>query len=153
MPSQTFTGAATANASIDSVWEALNQAATWEAINGVEDVFDEQRESAGRLVGFKFRSTAAGKQYVGTATPGPRVEGKTLAWNIATSEIQGTIRVDLEADGPGTRIDVDMHVASVSMLARFGFPIIASVIGKGFQETVEDFASRLGSPGPPSDLG
>lgn len=143
MPSQTFTGTAVADASAASVWESLNEAETWEAISGVEDIFDEARNDSGHLVGFKFRSTAAGKQYVGKATPGGRVEEKSLTWDIATSEIKGEITVDLHELESGTRVDVTMRVESVSMMASFGFPIIASVIGNGFQQTVDNFAGSM----------
>jgi carbon monoxide dehydrogenase subunit G len=143
MPSQTFTGLATTDASPQAVWDALDKAKTWEGISGVDDVFDELRDSEGRLTGFKFRSTAGGREYVGTATPGERVEMRVLTWIIATSEIRGSIQVQIEEAGAGTRIDVTMSVESVSMMASFGFPIISRVIGNGFQETVDNFASNL----------
>lgn len=143
MPSQTFTGSATANASPSQVWERLNLGATWEAISGVDRVLDDIHDASGSLVGFKFHSTAVGRQYLGTASPGPREEGRFLVWNIQTSEIKGTVTVSLRPLGEQTGIDVVMHVESVSMMASFAFPMIAAAIAKGFQETVDNFAAGL----------
>jgi len=143
MPSQRFTGNAVAHASPDQVWERLNLGATWEAISGVDRVLDEKHDASGRLIGFKFHSTAVGKQYLGTASPGPREEGHYLVWNIQTSEIKGAVTVSLRSLGGQTGIDVIMHVESVSMMASFAFPMIAATIAKGFQETVDNFAAGL----------
>ncbi len=144
VPSKTFTGSAIANASPGQIWERLNLGATWEAISGVDKVLDEVHDASGRLVGFKFQSTAAGKQYVGTASPGPREEGRSLVWNIQTSEIKGSVAVSLRPLGETTDINVTMQVESVSMMASFGFPFIAAAISNGFQETVDNFAAGLG---------
>lgn len=152
MPGQTFTGHSVVRAATPEIWDALDQAATWEGITGVDRVYDESRDESGRLAGFRFDSTAAGRKYIGTAKPGPRVEGKSLSWDIATSEIKGRVTVDLAGEGEDTRIDVTMRVESVSMMASLGFPMIASLIGNGFQKSVDDFAASLSesSPNPPT---
>ncbi len=147
MPAQTFSGFATTDASIEAVWSAMDRPETWEGISGVDEVFDDVRTAGGRLGGFKFHSTAMGKQYVGVAKAGPRSERESLTWDISTSEIQGRIIVDVKPANPGTAIEVTMRVESVSMMASFGFPVIAAVIGNGFQETVDDFATSFADSG------
>jgi hypothetical protein len=46
----------------------------------------------------------------------------------------------LEGD---TRVHVTLRVESVGMLSAVFFPVIASAVGEGFPETVEDFARTL----------
>jgi hypothetical protein len=43
----------------------------------------------------------------------------------------------------GTRVEVTMHLESVSMMASLGFPFIASAIANGFQQTVDHFADGM----------
>lgn len=143
MPGQTFTANALATASIADVWKRLQVPATWEGISGVDSVFEPRHDESGQLAGFKFHSTAAGRQYAGVATPGPREHEASLTWDIATSEIKGWVRVNLQPMDDGTRVEVTMQVESVSMIAAFGFPLIASAIARGFQQTVDDFAASV----------
>jgi hypothetical protein len=79
----------------------------------------------------------------GVDRPGPREHEVSLTWDIATSEIKGWVRVDLQPLNAGTRVEVTMHVESISMMASFGFPFIASAIANGFQQTVEHFAAGM----------
>ncbi len=128
-----------------AVWDRLQVPATWEGISGVDSVFEPRHDESGQLVGFKFHSTAVGRQYEGTATPGSREHQTSLTWDIATSEIKGWVRVDLQPLDDRTRIDVSMHVESVSMMASFGFRFIAAAIANGFQETADHFAESMES--------
>lgn len=143
MPGETFTARASAAASAGQVWSRLQIPETWEGISGVDSVFDPRHDESGQLVGFKFTSTAAGRQFVGTASPGLREHESSLTWDIATSEIRGWVRVDLHPGQAETRIEVTMRVEALSMMASFGFPFIASAIRNGFQETADDFAQSM----------
>ena len=143
MPGQTFNAKALTTASITTVWERLQVPTTWEGISGVDSVFEPRHDEAGQLAGFKFHSTAAGRQYAGVARPGPREHEASLTWDIATSEIRGWVRVDLQPLDAGTRVEVTMHLESVSMMASLGFPFIASAIANGFQQTVDHFADGM----------
>lgn len=143
MPGETFTASASTSASVDDVWDQLQVPATWEGISGVDSVFEPRHDESGQLVGFKFMSTAAGRQFIGTATPGLRERGSSLTWDIATSEIVGWVRVGLQPLGDGTAIEVTMHVEAVSMMASFGFRFIAAAIKNGFQETADRFAESM----------
>jgi hypothetical protein len=51
--------------------------------------------------------------------------------------------VGLIPDGTGTRVDVHLEVEGVGILGSLFFPVIASAIGSGFAETVEEFVGRL----------
>lgn len=143
MAGQQFRGSAVATADLDSVWEQFDHPSTWQGIPGVDRVYDAVLGDGGQLVGFKFDSTAVGRTYVGTATPGPRERGDTLTWEIQTSEIGGRVVVTTEVAGDGTRIDVLLDVAPISMMASLAFPLIAGSIANGFQETVNEFAASL----------
>jgi carbon monoxide dehydrogenase subunit G len=143
MPGQTFTASASTRATVGAVWDRLQVPETWEGISGVDSVFEPRHDESGQLVGFKFTSTAAGRRYEGTATPGPTEHEASLTWDIATSEIKGWVRVDVHPDDTVTRIQVTMHVEAVSMMASFGFPFIAAAIANGFQETADHFAESM----------
>lgn len=144
MPSQTFTASASTDTPSSVAWKRLDLSETWEAITGVDEVFDEVRGPIGQLQGFKFHSSLGGQRYVGSATPNGRVEGKSLSWDIHTPEIQGSITVALgDENALSTRVEVTMRVESVSLMAGMVFPLIAAAIGNGFQDTVQDFAASL----------
>lgn len=145
VPGQTFKANASTTASIRKVWDRLQIPETWEGISGVDSVFEPRHDESGQLVGFKFHSTAVGRQYEGTATPGPREHESSLTWDIATSEIKGWVRVDLQPLDNCTRIEVNMHVEAVSIMASFGFRFIAAAIANGFQETADHFAQSMES--------
>ncbi|HEY5890427.1 MAG TPA: SRPBCC family protein [Acidimicrobiia bacterium] len=143
MAGQQFRGSAVTTAELDSVWGQFDDPRSWEGIPGVDRVYDAVRDEGGQLVGFTFDSTAVGRTYVGTATPGPREHGKSLIWEIKTSEIGGRLSVTTEIVPGGCRIDVLLDVAPVSMMASLAFPLIAGTISNGFQETIDDFAEAL----------
>jgi carbon monoxide dehydrogenase subunit G len=143
VPSQTFTHQARTNASVDEVWEALDQPRTWEAIGGVDRIVDPRIDEKGRLMGFSFETIAAGRRYVGEATPHERVEGETMAWAIRNQEIRGVTKVDLESGEGGTAITVTLQVESAGLLASMFFPVIATAIGHGLPRSVDTFAASL----------
>ena len=143
MAGQQFRGSAVTSADLDSVWRQFDDPRAWEGIAGVDRVYDAALDEHGQLVGFKFDSTAVGRTYVGTATPGPRERGKSLIWEIRTSEIVGRLSVMTESVPDGSRISVLLDAAPISMMASLAFPLIAGTISNGFQETVDDFVEAL----------
>jgi carbon monoxide dehydrogenase subunit G len=147
VPRQTFTAAALASATRKEVWAALDQPETWAGIGGVQRVFDPIVDDSARLLGFGFETIAAGKRYIGQATPAQRVDAETMAWHIENSEIRGTITVDLTDEGEDTRVAVTLDVESKGMLTSMFFPVIAGAIGSGLPEQVERFAVGLGNAG------
>jgi len=145
VPSQTFSHSSSTTAPIQDVWAALDRPETWEAIGGVDRVFDPRIDDQGKLQGFSFETVAGGKRHTGTASPRERVEGTTMAWNIESSEVRGTTSIDLEGDGQGTKVTVTVHVESIGFLSSMFFPVIAGALGKGLPTAVEEFADGLGS--------
>lgn len=143
MPSQTFSATATAAAARETVWSSLDRPETWEAISGIDRVFDSSVDGQGRLQGFTFDTEVAGKKYRGTATPSRRVEGSAMGWNVRNSEIKGTIDVALSETATGTDVTVTLDVESASFISGMIFPMIASAIGSGLPEAVEAFAARF----------
>jgi carbon monoxide dehydrogenase subunit G len=125
------------------VWAALDDPSSWEAISGVDRVMSPSIDDEGHLQGFAFESVAAGKKYVGQARPAGREPQKMMAWDIETSEMRGRVMVSLAPLEGDTRVHVTLRVESVGMLSAVFFPVIASAVGEGFPETVEDFARTL----------
>ena len=143
MPFQTFTHQAMTEAGLGEVWAALDRPETWEGIGGVDRVFDAEVDSQGRLRGFSFDTVAAGKKYVGTATPHERIEGEKMAWQVQNSEVLGVTTVSLAPAGGGTAITVTLEVRSAGLLSSMFFPVIATAIGNGLPKSVEEFAVGL----------
>ena len=143
MPSQTFAHTSTAPAPSGEVWAALDEPATWESIGGVDRVFDPLVDSDGRLRGFSFDTVAAGKKYVGTATPHAREEGRLMSWRIQNSEIRGFTTVALASGGASTTITVTLEVESAGLLSGMFFPVIAAAIGSGLPRAVDGFAASF----------
>ena len=147
MPSQKFSYSATTAASRDTVWAALQEPKSWEGVSGVDRVKDPIIDGDGALRGFSFDSQVAGKAYVGTARPAARNEGRLMAWDIETSDVAGTVTVELEdngtPEGAGTVVAVSLLVAATGTLSSVFFPLITSTIEKGFPETVENFAASF----------
>jgi hypothetical protein len=145
VPERSFQHAATTSSPIPLVWSALDEPQTWEAVPGVDRVFDPVLNGSGQLMGFAFETIVGGKTHLGRAVPAGRQEKRLMAWDITTTEIRGRVTVGLSPSGDGTRVYVELRVEGVGVLGNLFFPVIASAIGSGFPGTVEDFAERLGS--------
>lgn len=143
MPEESFSHTATTSASLDEVWSALNRPQSWEAIPGVDHVLSSSIDSEGRLRGFTFESSVAARKYRGNADPAAWVEGRVMGWDITSSEVKGTIMVEISAANPGTRVKVDLTARSAGMLSSMFFPVIAKAIGSGFPRAVNNFAQGL----------
>ena len=127
------------------VWAALDRPETWEAVGGVDRVYDPTIDDSGQLQGFSFDTRAGGKAYRGSATPHERVEGRKMAWQVENSELHGVTSVELEPADGGTRITVRLEVHSGGLLSSMFFPVIAGAIGSGLPGAVDEFAAGLGS--------
>lgn len=128
----------------------MDKPETWEAIGGVDRVHDAVIGEGGRLEGFSFEAIAAGQTYPGLATPRAREEGRVMAWEIDTSELEGVTRVELADESGGTRLTVTVEVESRSIISAVFFPVIASTLGHGLHEAVEAFAEGMSRPAQPS---
>lgn len=144
MPQESFTHTATASAPASEVFATLDEPTTWEEIGGVDRVIDPMIDSQGRLKGFSFEVKAAGKKYVGSATPHERTDGELMSWHVDTTEIRGVTRVALKPVDAGTEVTVTLEVESKGLLSAMFFPVIASTIGSGLPRSVDEFAQRFG---------
>lgn len=143
MPSRNFSHSVTVDAPRERLWAELEKPETWEAIGGVERVYDAVIDEEGRLEGFSFEARAAGRTYPGLAIPHAREEGRLMAWAIDTSEIDGVISVELNDEDEGTLLTVAVEVQSRSTLSAVFLPAIASGLGKGLPQAVERFAETV----------
>ena len=143
MAGQSFHHAAMTSLESSRVWESLDEPRTWEAIPGVDRVFDPIVDPDGHLRGFSFESDVGGRTYVGKATPAGRAEGHMMAWNIDSSEIKGKVSIELAPNVQGTKVQVRLDVEGAGMLGSLFFPVIAAAIGSGFSTTVEEFVAGL----------
>jgi hypothetical protein len=141
VPSDSFTHSAATAAPLDTVWDSLDRPETWESIGGVDRVFDPIVDGQGRLQGFSFETVAAGKRYLGRATPHERIESRRVAWRVESSDIRGVTTVDLAGDAAGTTIEVTIEVVSRGLFSAMLFPVISGAIGRGLQKAVEEFAA------------
>ncbi len=145
VPSQTFAHSAVASASIDDVWQSLDDPVTWESIGGVDRVYDPVIDAAGQLRGFSFDSVVAGKKYVGRASPYQRQDLRLMSWHVENSEIRGVTTVELANAQPGTTVTVTLQVESAGFMSGMFFPIIANAIGNGLPAAVDSFAAGFGA--------
>jgi hypothetical protein len=146
VPEQSFQHAATTPTPIPSVWSALDEPQTWEAVPGVDRVVNPIFDASGRLRGFSFETIVGGRKYLGQAAPAGREDQRLIAWDIRTSEINGRVTVGLSPVDIGTRIFVDLRIEGIGVLGSLFFPVIAAAIGNGFTGTVEDFVRGFESP-------
>lgn len=126
------------------MFAALEEPATWEQVGGVDRVFDPVIDQDGRLQGFSFEVRAAGKNYIGSATPHDRRDNELMSWRVDTTEVMGVTSVALESVDGGTEIEVTLEVESKGLLSTMFFPVIAATIGSGLPRSVDEFASRFG---------
>ncbi len=143
VPTQSFNAAAESPTSIEDAWSALQRAATWEGIAGVDDVTDPTHDADDQLLGFGFAATVSGLRYPGQAAVASTSPPNEMRLELTTSEMSATIDVRLTASGETTRVQVELTVKSSSFLAGMFFPSIAAAIGRGLLTAVEDFANRL----------
>ena len=143
MPKDTFTHTTVTVAPLARVWASLDEPSTWEEVGGVDRVTDAVVEDDGRLRGFSFEVSAAGKPYRGVAKPRERHEEQLMAWDVDTAEVKGVTSVALRPLDEGTEITVMLEVESKGFLSSMFFPVIASAVGTGLPRSVDEFAARF----------
>jgi hypothetical protein len=141
--SQSFSHTASFASSTETAWSALQQAETWAAIGGVDDISGVRTDDDGHLRGYAFAATVAGKRYPGRAHVVSTDPGRRMVMEIDTSELTGTIAVTIDEAAHSGTVTVDMKVSSRSFLGSMVFPLIAAAIGSGLRSNVEAFAAGL----------
>ena len=115
----------------------------WRSIGPVQDVWDPVIED-GLLTGFQWSTDVGGVVYNGMGTVVGHERPDHYELVLDTSEIAGTIRVDLVESNPGgTDIDVTVDLRSKGLLSSMFFPVVARALGDGLSDQVEDLAKRL----------
>lgn len=144
MPSATFAESVEIDATPSDVWDRLQESDTWASIGPVQSVWDPVVDN-GTLTTFKWSTDIGGKTYegVGTALDHDRPSRYRLV--LDTSEMSGTINVDLTDGNPGGTVAVvSMELRSKGMLSSMFFPAIKKAIGSGFPDQITDMGLRLG---------
>ena len=146
MPSATFQESVTVDAPPEVVWDRLQEPDIWQSIGPVQELWDPTFED-GVLTGFEWSTDIGGVVYSGTGTAASHERPDRYELVLDTSEVSGTIAVDLAAQnpGPGTEIDVTLDLHSKGLLSSMFFPMVSRAIGDGLPDQVRDLVARLDS--------
>lgn len=145
MPSATFQHTTTIDASKEEVWDGLQNPDVWSAIGPVQEVWDPVVED-GVLTEFQWSTDLGGVIYNGTGTSTLRERPDRYELVLDTSEMSGSIGIDLSDANPGsTTVDVGLELRSKGLLSSMFFPIVTRAIGDGLPQQVEDLAAKLSS--------
>ena len=128
----------------EAVWDRLQEPSVWQSIGPVQELWDPTFED-GVLTGFQWSTNIGGVVYDGTGTAVDHERPFRYEVELDTSEVAGSIAVDLaESDsGSSTGIDVTLELRSKGMLSSMFFPLVSRAIGDGLPDQVRDLATRL----------
>ena len=111
----------------------------------------EARQGAGRGKTLVFgvimgTGTGGGIVYNGTGTAVNPERPHHYELILDTSEMAGTISVELAAANPGgTDVEVALELRSKGFLSSMFFPVVSRAIGNGLPDQIEELAVRLGT--------
>lgn len=145
MPRATFSHEAATDASIEAVWERLQEAETWADIGPVEAVKNSHHDESGRLQSFTWTTTVARKHYEGTAEVSDSVYRERMTLDLDASEVVGSLEAHLAANGnDSTIVTVTLEVVSRGTLSTLFFPVVSEAVARGLPAQVDRFAESLG---------
>lgn len=145
MPSATYQHSITIDADSAQVWDGLQDPDIWSSLGPVQKVWDPAIED-GVLTGFQWSTEMGGITYEGTGTATIRERPEQYQLVLDTSEMAGTITVDLmNGSEGGTEVAVTVELRSKGFLSSVLFPMVSRAVGDGLPEQVEDMATRLAS--------
>jgi hypothetical protein len=142
VPSDTFSHAVTIPTDRAVIGAALEQADTWKGLGPIDTVWDARFEGE-RLAGFRWSARAAGKTFEGTADRIGIEEVEPMRLNLESSDVTGTITVDLATEGAGSTMTVTMTVQSKSFMAGMFWGIISDALRTGLPDQVDAFAAQF----------
>ena len=100
----------------------------------------------GVLTGFQWSTDIGGVVYNGTGTAVDPERPYRYGLILDTSEMTGTISVELAAGNPGgTEVEVELELRSKGLLSSMFFPVLSRAIGNGLPGQIEELAVRLGT--------
>ena len=144
MPSATFIETVEINATPGEVWDRLQEPSIWQSVGPVQKVWDPTIEN-GVLQTFKWSTNIGGKVYEGDGRALKHTRPAHYELLLDTSEMSGTISVDLSSGNPaGTSAVVAIELKSKGMLSSMFFPAIKKAVGSGFPQQVTDMGAELG---------
>lgn len=132
------------DAPVDTIWLALQDAATWEGIAGIHGVHDV-RHDAGLLEGFAFHIEVAGMRFDGLATVAKRRPPEAMTLALDSKDLGARLAVRLKPDGATATLVVGAEIEPKSMLVRMASGAVESAVRRGLPREVEAFATRLTS--------
>ena len=143
MPAVTFHNTIKVGAPADQVWDRLQEPDIWRSVGPVQELWDPVIED-GVLAGFQWSTNIGGIVYKGTGTATIQDRPDQYQLVLDTSEMAGTITVDLSKGSEGgTIVDVTLELRSKGLLSSMFFPVVSRAIGGGLPDQVEDMAAQL----------
>ena len=143
MPAATFHQTIKVDARADRVWDRLQEPDIWRSIGPVQNLWDPVVED-GVLTGFQWSTDIAGVVHKGTGTATIQDRPDRYQLVLDTSEMAGTITVDISTGTAGeTIVDVTLELRSKGLLSSMFFPVVSRAIGGGLPDQVEDMAAQL----------
>lgn len=133
---------ATTTASLATVWERLQDPATWATVAGVDGT-TQHRFDGSSLVGFSFEAMIGGVPYRGTARVVESQPQTSMTLAIKSSEVLGTIGVSPMTTPSGVELDVVMTMRPAGMLGAVVFPVVTAAVSRNFIDSVERLATEL----------
>jgi carbon monoxide dehydrogenase subunit G len=144
MPSATYQHTISVDAAPPEVWDGLQEPEIWSKLGPVQKLWDPVVEG-GVLEGFRWSTNIGGVVYEGTGTTTVKDRPGRFQLVLDTSEMAGTITVDLSEGNPGgTSATVTVELRSKGLLSSVFFPVVSRAIGDGLPEQVEGMAAQLG---------
>lgn len=142
MADSSFNHRARTAASPETVWEELQDPATWATVAGVDSTTDHVHRD-GRLAGFRFTISIAGVGYRGRAEVAAARPYESMELAVRSNEVNGSIFVDLVPLETGTEMSVAMKISPAGLLGSMVFPVISSAVGNSFVDSVDRLADRI----------
>ena len=142
MPSDTFSHTVTITKDPVVVIAALEEVETWKGLGPIDKVWDERVEKD-RLTGFRWSARAAGRTFDGTADRVGDPGNGSMQLDLSSSDVTGTITVDVAPDSSGSTMTVAMTVRSNSLMAGVFWGPISDALRTGLPDQVESFAAQF----------
>jgi hypothetical protein len=133
----------TVDAAPEAVWHALQDAATWEGIAGIEDIHDIRHAPDGLLEGFDFHTVAAGMRFEATATVVKRNPPTSLTLVLESKDMTARLAVRAKGDAAPVTLAVGVEFEGRSFVVRMALPAIERTLRAGLPREVDAFAARL----------
>lgn len=141
MPRGSYTHQIAVPASATDVWARFQDPRTWEGIGPIDDVRDV-RVDGDRLVSFGWSTHVGPSRYRGRSSIVENLPGNRIVMRLDSTEMGGTLVVDLDADGDETAIRVTLEVVTRGTMSSLFFPVISETITRGLATQVEAFAAN-----------